>query len=160
MTNEEALEVAQLVAKLWPSPAMDGVRCTFYARALTVIPEHVGAINAVSELFVDERFQPTPGQVIDRALCGSTSAGAIAWESLLARATEIHAGRPVASLLDVATMDALRSAGMSVGHIAKALDQHRTLDNLRTRFLTGYRDSMRDAAAGKLGATETRELTT
>jgi hypothetical protein len=159
MTNEEAVEVAQLVAKLWPSPGMDGVRCTFYARALTVIPNHVDAINAVSQLFVDERFQPTPGQVIDRALCGSASVGAIAWESLLARATEIHAGRQVNGGLDVATMDALRAAGMSVGAIAKALDQRKALDQLRTRFLTGYRESFRDAAAGKLGVTETRELT-
>ncbi len=160
MNETEAMEAVALVSRLWPTPAMDEVRGAFYARALSVIPGRDDAIRAVSELFVDERFQPTPGQVIDRALCGSTSAGAIAWESLLARATEIHAGRPVASLLDVATMDALRSAGMSVGHIAKALDQHRALDQLRTRFLTGYRDSMRDAAAGKLGATETRELTT
>ena len=75
--------------------------------------------------------------------------------------TLLTINRPeVRNAVDDATMDALRSAGMSVGHIAKALDQHRTLDNLRTRFLTGYRDSMRDAAAGKLGATETRELTT
>ena len=159
MTNEEALEVAQLVAKLWPSPVMDGVRCAFYARALAVIPDHHAAVSAVSTLFVDERFQPTPGQVIDRALCGSASAGAVAWEHLLARATEIHAGRAVDGHLDVAAMDALRSAGMSVGHIAKSLDQHRALDQLRTRFLTGYRDSMRDAAAGKLGVTEARELT-
>jgi|JI10StandDraft_1071094.scaffolds.fasta_scaffold329635_2 hypothetical protein len=160
MNDKEAVEVAQLVAKLWPSPGMDGVRCTFYARALTVVPDHVSAIEAVSRLFVDERFQPTPGQVIDAALGDLTSLGATGWEAIVGRAAEIAGGRPVDAPLSTELMTALRASSLTVGMVGQSLNNDKQLSALRRRFLTGYRDTKRAEAAGKLADAETRELTT
>lgn len=156
MTNEEALEVSALVAELWPNPVMTGVRQAFYARSLTVIGSQAAAMDAVATLFVDSRFQPTPGDVIDAAL-GVAAGGEDAWQLVASCANELGAGRRPLIQLPDPVRRALATSGVTLGLVAGAKERER--ESLRTRFLTAYRDTMRAAAAGELGADDMRELT-
>lgn len=160
MNESEALEVVQLVGELWPNPPMTGVRRAFYARALVVIGSQPAAIDAVSALFVDERFQPAPGDIIDRAL-GVACAALDAWELIVAHSGELAAGRqPDVIELPEPVRLAMNAAGARFGQVRQALDRSRELQALRDRFVVAYRDTMRAAAAGELGADDLRELTT
>lgn len=143
MNNEEALEVAQLVAKLWPSPGMDGVRCTFYARALTAIPEHIDAVNAVSRLFLTERFQPTPGEVIEAALDLGPEA-VEAWEALR-QAARLLASRTPGAHPPPQAVAALRAAGWKLGDLP--VDDNWRMEKIRQAFHQAYVARAREAAA-------------
>lgn len=151
MNHDEALEVAQLVAELWPNPPMNGVRQAFYARALVVIGAQAAALDAVAALFLDERFQPAPGEVIDRAL--NVASGALdAWELLHIAAAEVAAGRATTMSWPEPVRQAMAASGARVAAIAGAVNNQRELQRLRDRFLDAYRDTMRAAAAGELRA--------
>lgn len=159
MTNEEALEVSALIAELWPTPVMTGVRQAFYARSLAVIGDQRAAMDAVAALFVDERFQPAPGDIIDAAL-GVATGGADAWELIVAYAGELAAGRRPVIELPEPVRRAMSASGARFGAVHAAAGNNRQTEALRTAFLAAYRDVMRAAAAGELGATDMRELTT
>lgn len=159
MNESEALEVTRLVAELWPNPPMTGVRQAFYARSLTVIGSQAAAMDAVSQLFVDERFQPAPGDIIDAAL-GVATGGQDAWELIVAYAGELQGGRRPTIELPEPVRRAMSASGARFGAVQAVAGNHRQTEALRTAFLTAYRDVMRAAAAGELGATDMRELTT
>jgi hypothetical protein len=159
MNEAEAMEAVALVSRLWPSPPLDDVRGGFYARALTVIGSQRAAMDAISELFVDERFQPAPGDIIDRAL-GVATGAPDAWELIVAYARELDAGRQPDVALPDPVHAAMVAAGARLGQVRKVMDRPRDLDALRDRFVTAYRDTMRAAAAGELQGADTKELTT
>lgn len=156
MTNEEALEVSALVAELWPTPVMTGVRQAFFARSLTVIGAQRRAMDAVAKLFVDARFQPTPGDIIDAAL-GVDDGVVAGWLTIIDVANELGAGRRPLVQLEPTARQAMAGASLTFGQIAAADDRGR--ESLRRRFVEAYRDAIRAAAAGELRTGETRELT-
>lgn len=159
MNESEALEVTRLVSELWPNPAMTGVRQAFYARALVVIGSQAAAMDAVAALFVDERFQPAPGDIIDAAL-GVATGGQDAWELIVAYAAELQGGRRPTIELPEPVRRAMSASGARFGAVHAASGNNRQTEALRTAFLAAYRDTMRAAAAGGLGADDMRELTT
>ncbi len=127
--------MAELVGQLWPSPSLNGERLAFYASALTVIPESGAAIRTVNDLFVTERWQPTPGDVIDRAM--RLDAEALReWHKIAIGASDAQHRRPVQVALDPLAAAALRQVCGSL--IDVPLERGPRLDKVRERFIAEY----------------------
>ena len=107
MTPAEAVECARLITDLWPHPPTTDVRLTLLASALEAIPSRADAARAINDLFYTERFQPTPAEIIERAL-GLSGIMDSEWRSILARL----AGSEVTPSQEAVT--ALRAAGSSL----------------------------------------------
>lgn len=140
MTPEEAVQVASLVAKLWPRPDLAGERLAFYATALTAVPHHADAVRAVNQLFVRERFQPVPADVIDLALDLDGKAER-EWRVVVAAANDVGHRRQVGRQPDDT---AKRVLSVIAGGLADVpVDNAIQMDKMRDRFVTAYRDSER-----------------
>ncbi len=135
MTPEEAVKVASLVGELWPATPLDGTRKAFYANALTSIPVIDMAIKAVHELFVTERFQPTPGEVIDLAL-GVNEQAALEWQRAAQAATELQSRVPTSTAVDATTSAILRRLCGGIGSLP--ISDWRQMDRMRTKFIDEY----------------------
>lgn len=142
MNTRDAVEIAELVAELWPHPAMSDTRATFFAKALQVIPDKVDAIRVVESLFVSDRRQPAPGDIIDRAL-GSDVCAEQQWGSIVAIAQSRAEGRSTEGIeVTPAARAALRAAGLSW---RLPLDNSYQLDRARSRFTAAFTEAARSA---------------
>lgn len=141
MTPQEAVRVATLIGELWPNTALDNTRKAFYANALTVIPASEMAVKAVHDLFVTERFQPTPGQVIDLAL-GLDDRASFEWQRCVMAATEMQGRRPISGTLEAGTAAIIHR--LCGGIASLPVDDWRQLDRIRTRFVQEYIAAQRE----------------
>lgn len=144
MNSNDSLEVTELVAELWPGTPLRGMRATVYAAALCAIPDKAAATSAVLDLAVTERFQPTSGEVIDRAM-GLTDRAEAEWQRLVATATDLKAGRPT----DASAVDSMarRVLARRWRVIDLPIDDDRRLDRCRAWFVDAYRDHLRQHLA-------------
>ncbi len=143
MTPEEAVKVAALVADLWPRPELTGRRLAFFATALTGIPTMDAGVRAVNDLFVSERWQPTPGDVIDAAL-DVDGAADDQWQLVVAAASDIAHRRAVGSMPDKVAMGVVRRLCGSLSDVPVALVRER--EKMRVEFLPAYKKAARAAA--------------
>lgn len=143
MTPEEAVKVAGLIADLWPRPELTGRRLAFYATALTGIPTMDAGVRAVNDLFVSERFQPTPGDVIDSALDVDGSADD-QWQRVVAAASDIAARRKVGVMPDPVALAVVRRLCGSLSDVPVQYRGDR--EKVRAEFLPAYRKAARAAA--------------
>lgn len=136
MTPEEAARLAATVRDLWPNPAMGDVRLAFYANALAQIPSFEDGLRAVNALFIVERFSPTPGQVIDRAL-GLSDRAEREWRTLCEAAQDALGGRPVPRAIsqEIAAARAVLRDLVPGGVYDLPLEDHRRLDRLHAQFV-------------------------
>lgn len=149
MDDLEAVQVANVVAELWPSPPMTDTRRAFYAKALTAIPDQVGALRAVEALFVSSKFQPTPGDVLDRALDLHPQA-LRAWDRIVAAARELQARRPAdgGGHPGMTAIQALRLAGYRLAELP--VNHAGALHKAHQAFVEHYVELGRQSAAGQL----------
>lgn len=150
MDDLEAVQVANVVAELWPSPTMTDTRRAFYAKALAAIPDQAAALRAVEALFVSSKFQPTPGDVLDRALDLHPEA-LRAWDRVVTAAREQQARRSVAeggSNPGLTALRALRSAGYRLADLP--VNHAGALHKAHQAFLHHYVDQRRQQSAGQL----------
>ena len=143
MTPEEAVKVAALVAELWPRPELTGRRLAFFATALTGVPTLDAGIRAVNELFISERWQPTPGDVIDAAL-DVDGAADDQWQLVVAASSDIAHRRSVGVMPDRIAMNVVRRLCGSLSDVPVALVRER--EKTRVEFLPAYRKAARAAA--------------
>lgn len=141
MTPEEAVKVATLVADLWPGTTLDGTRKAFYANSLTVIPTSDLAVKAVNKLFVTERFQPTPGQVIDQALA-LDDFSALEWQRITQTAIELQARQPASSQVDHRAVLIVRRLCGGISQLP--VTNWQQMDRLRSKFITEYTEIQRN----------------
>jgi hypothetical protein len=149
VTPEEAVKVASLIGELWPQADMTGTRKTFYANALTTIDRPDAAIRAVNQLFVTQRWQPTPADVIDLAI-GSRSQADQQWRAIVDSASQAQSRTPITG----PTPDRVASRivyELCGGLQGVPVDDMRQLDRLRDRFINTYTEKRR--------ATTLKELT-
>lgn len=149
MDDLEAVQVANVVAELWPSPPMTDTRRAFYAKALTAIPDQAAALRAVEALFVSSKFQPTPGDVLDQALDLHLKA-LQAWDRIVAAARELQARRPVDESCNpgLGAIQALRSAGYRLKELP--VNHAGALHKAHQAFVEHYVERGRQSAAGQL----------
>lgn len=147
MDDLEAVQVAGVVAELWPNPPMTDTRRAFYAKALTAIPGQSAALRAVESLFVSSRFQPTPGDVIDLAL-GLRDDALHAWDRIVAAARDQQARRAVQVAPDGDAMVALRQAGYRLADLP--VNHAGALHKAHQAFLERHVERARLAAADQL----------
>lgn len=143
MDDDQAVQVADMVLELWPSPPMSDVARAFYAKALSIIPEQRDALRAVEALFVSERFRPPPGDVLDRAL-GLEGQAQEQWERLVSAANEVQAKRPTPATLFEARQ-ALASCGYRLATLP--LQHQGALHKARGAFVAAYVAQVREATA-------------
>lgn len=151
MTPEEAVQVAGLVAKLWPRPDLTGERLAFYATALTGIPSHDAAVRAVNSLFIRERFQPVPADIIDLSLDLDGKAER-EWRVVVAAANDMAHRRAVGRHPDDTAKSVLWSlcGGLSDVPVENASG----LDRMRDKFVAAYRDRERQRLTAAEGRKE------
>ena len=142
MTEQEATKIAMLVGDLWPNTPMGRTRASFFAAAIMHIPEFADAARAVNRLFLDERFAPTPGQIID-LVDGTERAALAAWNRVASGdlALSTHEDRAV-----------LRAVGYTHSTLPPS---ERDRERTRTAFMSAYRDQERDKLTT---STTTRQL--
>jgi hypothetical protein len=146
MTPEEAVKVVELIAQLWPTPSLKDERMVFYVSALTVIPDSNRAIRVVNDLFITERWQPTPGDVIDRALLFGDAA-LREWQKIIQSATDAQHRRSVNVALDPLAAATLRH--VCGGLLDVPLERGSQLDRIRERFISEYVDRLRQSTSRK-----------
>lgn len=147
MDDLEAVQVANVVAELWPTPPMTDTRRAFYAKALTAIDDQRNALRAVEALFVSSKFQPTPGDVIDHAL-DLHGRALQSWNRVVTCALDTQAGRSAGDGPGLTAMAALRKAGyrladLPVNHAGALHKAHRA-------FVERFVEHARLTAAGNL----------
>lgn len=145
MTPEEAVQVATLVGKLWPRPDLGGERLAFYATALTGIPDHAAAVRAVNQLFVRERFQPVPADVIDLALDLDGRAER-EWRVVVAAANDMGHRRQVGRQPDDTAKQVIWDLCGGLADVP--VDNGIQLDKMRDKFVAAYRDKERQRLVG------------
>lgn len=143
MTPEEALQVAGLVAELWPKPELSGRRLAFYATALTDIPDLDRAVRAVNQLFVNERWQPVPGAIIDVAL-DVDSESQRQWQLVLAAASDVQGRRQVGAMPSPVALAVVRRLCGSLADVP--VEHGYRLDKVRADFLSAFVKDARTAA--------------
>lgn len=147
MTPAEAVECARLITDLWPHPPTTDVRLTLLASALEAIPSRADAARAINDLFYTERFQPTPAEIIERAL-GLSGIMDSEWRSILARL----AGSEVTP--SQGAIAALRAAGSSLSGLRGATEQH--MDTVHRRWEAERRFALLAVARRSSGKELTR----
>lgn len=135
MTPEDAVRVATLVGELWPATQLDATRKAFYANALTIIPTADLAIKAVNKLFVTERFQPTPGQIIDDALA-LDDLSALEWQRITQTAIELQSRQPATVQIDHRAVLVVRRLCGGVAQLP--VDNWQQMDRLRSKFISEF----------------------
>ena len=143
MNELEATKVAKIVGELWPTPPMTDMREAFYATAISDIPTFDQAVEGVNALFVTERFQPTPGEVIDAAL-NLGSRAVEAWEALRTAAS-LHAQRLPVGEVPRAASAALRASGWALRDMP--VDNLWQMEKIRQAFHRTYIAQERSRAA-------------
>ena len=146
MDDDEATRVAAMIGELWPNPPMGEMRITMYAMALGVIPTMTEAVKAVNRLFLDEQYQPTPGQVIDA--CGGTEGGVAAWMRVLRGAEAVQSRRPMPPDLTGDDLEPLRTVGQTLNTLPT--NNGYQVEKLRKEYLTAYRDRSRSHLAARI----------
>jgi hypothetical protein len=141
VTPEEAVKVASLVADLWPATTLEATRKAFYANSLTVIPTSDLAIKAVNKLFVTERFQPTPGQIIDHALA-LDDLSALEWQRITQTAIELQGRQPASTQVDHRAVLVVRRLCGGIAQLP--VSNWQQMDRLRSKFITEYTAIQRD----------------
>lgn len=115
----------------------------FFATALTGIPTVEAGVRAVNDLFVSERFQPTPGDVIDAALNVQGDADE-QWQLVVAAASDIGHRRSVGAMPNKLAIGVVRRL---CGALSDVPVQHRgDRERVRLEFLPAYRRAARAAA--------------
>jgi len=137
---EEAVKAATLIGQLWPANNLDGTRKAFYATALTAIPTFDMAVKAINELFITEPFQPTPGQIIDKALALDELA-AVEWQRITQAATELQSRRPTSVTVDHRASAIVQRMCGGIGQLP--VSDWRQMDRLRTKFIADYTNLQR-----------------
>lgn len=157
MLDTEAVKLATTIAELWPYPVMGDVRRTFYAKALgAAISSFEDGLRAVDALFLTERYAPTPGDVIDRAL-GIPQMLDREWTEILRLGADAQARRPIedSSRLPAEGMQVFRQVLPGALH-ALPLENAVQLDRYRQQYVKRRGDQLRADATGRLSLAEGR----
>ena len=147
MTPAEAVECARLITDLWPHPPTTDVRLTLLASALEAIPSRADAARAINDLFYTERFQPTPAEIIERAL-GLSGIMDSEWRSILARLAGSE------NTPSQGAIAALRAAGSSLSGLRGTTEQH--MDTVHRRWEAERRFTLLAVARRSSGKELTR----
>lgn len=152
--DSEAVKLATTVADLWPHPPMSDMRRTFYAKALgAAIPTFEDGLRAVDALFLTERYAPTPGDVIDRALSIGPSLDR-EWTELMCMATAMQSRASYeASSLGPEALRMLRVI-IPGGFLSVPLHDQHSLERYRAQYVKRRGEQLRSQAAGRLGLAE------
>ncbi|MFZ4431573.1 MAG: hypothetical protein ACOYOQ_00100 [Microthrixaceae bacterium] len=147
MNSTKATDVVRLIGELWPHPEMTPTRASFYATALSNLPDYDDALRAIYTLFVGHRHQPTPAEVIDATL-GTEDKAAAEWQMVVYTASRLRQ-RLLGDRerLDRHTLVALRRVGYDLRSLP--VEDPRALDRVRRDFTRTFTEQARkDMLAG------------
>lgn len=147
MTNEEAMQVAEMIGTLWPNTPMGGERLAFYAKGLVGIPTVESALQAVRRLSMDEVHQPPSGRVVDAAIDTDTLA-LDAWTDIVRVCRARQAQRPSGVQLSRCALRAMAGAGIDW---LLPIDNDYLVNQARQRFMLAFRETRRSEVMTPVG---------